>query len=307
MTAAIPPVAHHVAVKALRWLRANQTLGAMPPESTADLADPDSVYKPLSENALAASLVLREAIAEPAELHAAEDLVDFAWRELRDGDLLYERALRHTLMSDPLEVYAHFARCGRRHTHLERLLNHQARLRSVRGAEVIPNRRLAIANAARIVGLDHGHDWAALAAATWLGALPEPWAIDWMTAYCVTHTVFHLTDWGARPDGLNPEITSYLQTWLPVWIEVWLEIGQWDLVGELLIVGACLDEPYRDPGHWGAFAAVQHDDGLVPRDAEPVDGEPAQVFTDHQHTAVVAIVAGTLATARTAVSRPSSP
>jgi len=302
MSTAAPPVAHQVAVKALRWLRTNQRLGAMPPNTTADIAEPNNTYKPLSENALAASLVLREGVAEPADLHAAEDILDFAWRELRAGDLLYERALLHTLMTDPLEVYAHFVRCGRRHPNLDQLLAHQTRLRSVRAIEVLSNRKLAIANAARIVGLDYGHDWDILTATTWLGAIPEPWTIDWMTAYHMTHTVFHLTDWGAHPNGLNAEITSYLQTWLPVWIEVWLEIGQWDLVGELLIVGACLDEPYRDPEHWAAFAAVQHDDGLVPRDTEPVDGTPEQVFTEQQHTAVVAIVAGTLATARTSNS-----
>lgn len=298
MSTAIPSIASQVATKALRWLHTNQRLGAMPPGTTADLAEPDSVYKPLGESALAASLVLREAVAKPADLHAAEELVDFTWHELGTGDLLYERALRHTLMTDPLEVYAHFVRCGRRHPSLDQLLAHQIRLCSVHNIEALPNRKLAIANAARIIGLDYGHDWNTLSAATWLGARPEPWAIDWMTAYYMTHTVFHLTDWGARPEGLNAEITAYLWTWLPVWIDVWLEIGEWDLVGELLIVGACLEEPYRNSHHWAAFAAVQHPDGLVPRDAEPVEGTPQQIFTAHQHTVMVAIVAGTLATAR---------
>lgn len=289
-------------MNALRWLRSNQTLGGMPPQSTADLAAPESNYKPLTENVLAASLVLREAVADAADRRVAWDLVDFAWHEFREGDLLYERALRHTLMSDPLEVYAHFVRCGHRHPHLERLLAHQARLRSARAVEVIPNRKLAVANAARTVGLDRGDDWTVLAAVTWLGLTPEPWALDWMTAYYLTHTVFHLTDWGDRPQNLSAEIADYLQTWLPVWLDVWLEIGEWDLAGELLIVGACLDEPYCDAGHWERFTAAQHDDGLVPRDTEPVDGKPEQVFADHQHTAVVAIIAGTLATAR--ASRP---
>lgn len=92
MSAAAPPAAHRMALKALRWLRANQTLGGMPPDATADLTDPDNNYKPLSENVLAASLVLREAIAGPADLRAAREVVDFAWGELRAGDLLYERA-----------------------------------------------------------------------------------------------------------------------------------------------------------------------------------------------------------------------
>lgn len=298
MTLVEPSVAHQVAVKALRWLHAHRTLGTLPPDADADLGGPQTGYKAVSETALAGSLVLREAVAGPADLRAAEELLEFAWRQLRCGDLLLDRQLRHTLVTDPLEVYAPFARAGLRHAGLDQLLAHQCRLRSLRAVEVVPHRRLAVANAARIVGLDLGYDWAALAATTWLGGLPEPWAIDWGTAYAVTHTVFHLTDWGRLPAGLPRHCTDYLHTWLPVWIEVWGEVGQWDLVGELLIAGACLDEPYDDLAHWERFAAVQHADGLVPRDTEPVEGTPEQVFGDHEHTAVVAVIAGTLASAR---------
>lgn len=164
--------------------------------------------------------------------------------------------------------------------------------------EVLPNRRLAVANAARIVGLPATEDMGALAAATWLGARPEPWAVNWITAYAVTHTVFHLTDWGADPGGLPPELTDYVRTWLPVWIDVWREVGQWDLVTELLVVGASLEDPYVRPEDWEAVAALQHEDGLVPRDSDPVDDDPQQRFTDHQHTVVVAAVAGSIALAR---------
>ncbi|MER5753611.1 hypothetical protein [Streptomyces sp. NPDC002088] len=292
--------ARRMADRALSWLHANRALGALPPGTTMEIADPNSVYKPLGETALAASLILRDAVAGPGQLAAAQSLMEFTWQQFRQGDMLYERQLRHTLMTDPLETYAPFARCGYRHPHLDRLLAHHARLRSVHGIEHTPNRRLAVANAARICGLNHGDDWATLTRSTWLGASPEPWAINWITAYSMTHTVFHLTDWGGFPQGLPAELTSYVRTWLPVWIDIWREVEQWDLVAELLIVGACLDDPYCDPADWETIAALQHEDGLLPRDSDPVDDDPEQRFKDHQHTVVVTAVAGTIALARAA-------
>ncbi|MEU4448091.1 hypothetical protein AB0K14_03765 [Actinosynnema sp. NPDC050801] len=131
---------------------------------------------------------------------------------------------------------------------------------------------------------------------TWLGRTPQPWALDWMTAYCLTHTAFHATDWAAAPAELPPDVAEYLGNWLPawadVWADVWAEAGQWDLLGELLIVGACLPEPWCDRAAWEPFAQAQHADGLVPRDADPVADDPWQRFHDHQHTAVVATTAG---------------
>ncbi|MFH8562208.1 DUF6895 family protein [Streptomyces sp. NPDC017988] len=302
MTASVTQTAHQVSTQALAWLHTHRELGGLPPDTTADLGDPDSVYKPLGETALAASLVLRESAAGSTALDRARELMAFCWRQLGDGDMLYERMLRHSMTTDPLETYAPFARCGFRHERLERLLAHTSALRSFRGVEILPNRRLAVANAARVVGLDQGspgYDWEALTRATWLGGTPEPWLIDWMAGYCVTHTVFHLTDWAANPAGLPDDIAAYVSAWLPVWIDIWAEIEQWDLVAELMIVGCCLREPYCDPADWERLARVQHADGLLPRDGDPVADDPEQRFRDHQHTAVVAAVAGTLALSRT--------
>ncbi|MFF1695774.1 DUF6895 family protein [Streptomyces sp. NPDC058257] len=301
MTTSVTQTAHEVSSRALAWLHTQRELGALPADSTADLGEPDSVYKPLAESALAASLVLRESVSGSTELRFARELMDFCWRQLGDGDMLYERQLRYSMMTDPLETYAPFARGGLRHEPLENLLAHTGALRSVRAVEILPNRRLAVANAARVVGLDQdgrSYDWPTLTRATWLGATPEPWLIDWMTGYCLTHTVFHLTDWGARPSGLTEELTAYVATWLPVWIDIWAEIEQWDLVAELMIVGCCLTEPYCTASDWERLARVQHTDGLMPRDGDPVADDPERRFADHQHTTVVAAVAGTLAVSR---------
>ncbi|MEU8133450.1 DUF6895 family protein [Streptodolium elevatio] len=286
--------------RALHWLHTRYRTGQgdLPPDATVDFADPDSAYKPLGEAALAASLVLRDGVAGARDLEAARDLMDLCWRQLHGGDLLYERQLRHMLLTDPVETYAHFARVGYRHQPLEDLLDSFTRLRAPNAVELLPNRRLAVANARRVIGLGDRPDWTSLSAATWLGALPEPWAVDWSTGYSITHTVFHLTDWGARPEGLPAAVRDYLRDWLPVWVDIWLEVGQWDLVGELLIVDACVGAPVCDSATWDRLAAVQHPDGLTPRDTDPVEDDPAEAFRDHEHTAVVAVIAGTATLSR---------
>jgi hypothetical protein len=287
-----------VADRALGWLRRHCELGSLPPGTTAELAHPDSVYKPLGETALAASLVLREGVATAQERKTARELLDFAWWELRGGDMFYERQLRYVMMTDPLELYTHFVRAGYRHERLDTLLEHLAGLVPVDAVEHVPNRRLAIANASRLAGIDRGIDWDRLIGATWLGNTPEPWVIDWMTGYSVTHAVFHITDWGARPEHLPQHIEDYLQLWLPVWLDVWREVQEWDLFAELMIVGSCLREPYRDPALWEELASVQHEDGLLPRDGKEVEGDAARIFLDHHHPTIVAAVAGTLALSR---------
>ncbi|MFI5756263.1 DUF6895 family protein [Streptomyces sp. NPDC051569] len=302
MAMSVTPAAHRIAGRALAWLYDHRERGALPAGTTVELADPDSVYKPLGETALAASLVLREAVAGSTELRLARELLDFSWKQLGGGAMLHERLLRYPMMSDPLETYGHFTRCGYRHEALDRLLTHTTSLRSVRATEMLPNRRLAVANAARLGGFDGGAravDRDALIRACWLGAVPEPWLVDWMTGYNMTHTVFHATDWGRIPSALPADISAYLADWLPVWTDIWAEIGQWDLMGELMIVGCSLPDPLCDPADWERLAALQHDDGLMPRDAEPVSTDPAERFAAHHHTTVVAAVAGTLAVSRT--------
>ncbi|GGT62625.1 DUF6895 family protein [Streptomyces purpureus] len=286
--------------QALNWLHTSHSEGhgRLGADATIDLTDPDNAYKPLGEAALAASLVLRDGVAGAHDTRLAHELIDSCWHRLHEGDLLYERQLRHLTLTDPLELYAHFARAGYRHQPLEDLLTAYAGLRAPDAVEIVPNRRLAVANARRIIGAGREPDWRQLAAATWLGVTPEPWALEWSTVYDITHTVFHLTDWGARPHGLPPHMAAYLSTWLPVWVDVWLEVGAWDLVGELLIVDACMGEPACGAEPWRHLAAAQHPDGLTPRDREPVADDPHRAFKDNEHTAVVAVIAGTVTLAR---------
>ncbi|MEU2179365.1 DUF6895 family protein [Streptomyces thermolilacinus] len=298
-------LARRVTVRALGWLHRNRHLGSFPADTTAELADPDGVYKPLGESALAAGMAYRAAAALPDEQNAARALLEFGWDQLRRGDLLYERQLRYPMMTDPLEVYAHFAAAGYRHSRLDGLLAHLAATDSYRAVEQMPSRRLAVANAVRLTGLSPAEDCASLMETTWLGRRPEPWLIDWMTAYCMTHTVFHVTDWGRRPHALPDAVVDYLTRWLPVWMEVWAEISEWDLLGELVIVDACLPDPQCPVHVWRQLATAQRADGLVPRDGEPVSGSEREAFAVHHHTTAVAVMAGALTLGRDSDAVPA--
>ncbi|GGT00540.1 DUF6895 family protein [Streptomyces violaceus] len=303
MSTALAQTAHDVGSRALHWLHAHRQAGAL---DGRDLAGDMEAYKALLETALAASLVLRDGASGSEQCALAHELLDFAWAQLKDGTLLYERLLRQPLATDAVEGYAHFARVGYRHTGMERLITHFAATGTARTVEYVPNRRLAIANALRVTGHDQSaDDWERLTRATWLGSTPQPWHLDWMTGYAITHTVFHLTDWGRDPRGLPDDLAAYLALWLPVWTDVWAETGQWDLVGELLIIGSCLPEPYVELGDWQRLAEVQHADGLVPRDDHPVDDDHATRFQDHQHPTIVATVAGTIALTRALNTPPT--
>lgn len=296
MTTSLTSIAHNVAHRGLRYLYDHRDAEVFPADIPVEPEDPDTIYKPVAEIGMAAALVLREGVGGTTQLRAARELIDFTWRQLREGDLLYERQVRNCLLTDPIEVYCHFVHGGHRHEELERLAAHNAAVGSL--PEVYPNRRLAVANSYRTCDIPIDDDWESLLRATWLGATPPPWAIDWDTAYSMTHTVFHTTDWGARPHDLPTDIADYLGTWLPVWTDVWSEVGEWDLVAELLIVDACLPAPRFDLDVWTRFASIQHNDGLVPCNGEPVDGDRIQRFWDHQHPTTVAVIAGTLAVSR---------
>ncbi len=290
--------ARQIAARALGWLEAAQDRFALPADISPDQLHPNKEMKRLGEMLLVASIALREGSLGSRETQIASALVDFAWAQLRDGDLLYELQREQPIETYPLETYASFVRIGYRHPRLEQLAEHLNRLRAGRVLEVVPNRALAVFNAERQLGLPPRVDPAVLTARTWLGGMPEPWAIDFLTLYAVTHTVFHLTDWGAQPDGLPVHLQRYLHAWLPAWLEVYLEAGEWDLVGELLIVGLCLTEPDHSPHAWEALACAQQPDGLLPASAERVPTDAAKVFRDHYHPTVVAAIAGILALSR---------
>ncbi|MFE9428139.1 DUF6895 family protein [Kitasatospora sp. NPDC006697] len=289
--------AQQVADQALGWLGAMRTAFALPRDVPHWEIDGEQL-KALAELALSAAITRREAVAGPRTAQAADELLDFAWREFDSGDLLYELQRHTPPATHPTEIYSHFVMAGLHHPPLEALAAHLAGLRAARVPEHVPNRRLAVLAARRRMGLPDPPDLADQIALTWLGGTPEPWMLDTYNAYGVTHTVFHLTDWGAAPEGLPAELQEYLHRWLPVWVEVFTETRSWDLLGELLITDVCLSEPDWHPQAWERLAAAQRADGMLPNGLTRAPDDPAAAFRNHHHPTIVAAVAGTLTVSR---------
>ncbi|MFG2004011.1 DUF6895 family protein [Spirillospora sp. NPDC048911] len=283
---------------AFGWLHRNRQLAALPSDITGDLKGHSKTYKVIGELSLTCHIMTLAGAVLPSEQARAQQLLDFCWEQLGHGDLLYERQLRHTLVTDPVELYAHLAPLGYRHSKLEKLAAHCHRLQGVHAVEQYPNRRLAVANALRVLQLPTPHDWNTLTRRTWLGHTPEPWTLDWDAAYCLTHTVYHLTDWGSRPQHIPPHLADYLHRWLPVWLDAWTETRHWDLVAELLLVDACLPEPRCPLAAWQALADSRHTTGYLPCEGNPEPQDEAEAFGRYQHTTCVTASAGALALRR---------
>jgi hypothetical protein len=290
--------AQRLAERAWRWLEANHSQLALPSGVPPEELDVVRHLKPVAELALAGSIGVREGATGQRGPTVAHGLVEFGWTQLGHGDVLYEIQRERPLDTIPLETYTPFVRAGRHHAKLDELLAHLASLRASRVPELAPDRVLAVVNAERLLGLATTWDLTALTARTWLGGMPEPWTADLATLYALTHTVFHLTDLGARPSGLPDRIQHYLGAWLPAWLEVYLEAGHWDLVGELLMVDLCLAEPAHPAQAWERLAAVQTPDGMLPAEAWRDARNPATLARNHYHSTVVAAIAGTLGVAR---------
>ncbi|WP_234348006.1 DUF6895 family protein [Streptomyces specialis] len=295
--AATVRLAQQVTDRALAWLSRMRSSFALP-RDVEDHEVRGEALKSLSELALAAGLLLRAAVAGPDSSRTARELLDFAWREFREGELLYELQCYTPAATYPWEIYGQFATSGYRHPRLEELALHLDGLRAARFTEHVPNRRLGLLASRRRLGLPDPPDLAEQIGRTWLGGMPEPWMLDASNAYGVTHTVFHLTDWGADPAGLPVPMQEYLERWLPVWAEVFAETRTWDLLGEFLMVDMCLERPRFHAGIWESFAAAQRADGMVPNGVTRPPDDPLRAFPNHHHPTIVAVVAGTLTVSR---------
>lgn len=130
----------------------------------------------------------------------------------------------------------------------------------------------------------------------------------WITreySYVVTHTIFYLSEFGARIDFSIPEKQRQHLSWLvEQLLGLYLRDENWDLVGELLTCCHCLrqtDSPLYAIG-WQAYLAAQRSDGAVPGpdydpnrlDALAVDQRPEYLFQQCYHSTLVAALAGAL-------------
>jgi hypothetical protein len=289
---------HNVGVGALEWLWAHRDGFRLEPDADPEVGFLDR-FKPVGELGMICAVLFREGAAGTRQTQLARQLLDHAWREILDGGRMLVRGQRMEPLSPiPFEVYLPFKELGysQPETEVATALNH--RLDSWVRLAVNPTRRLGLSAFQRRFGLSPRPPESALADNTWLAATPEPWTVECHTAYDITHTVFHLTDWGENPGGLPPGIAEYLATWLPVWLDDWLDLQRWDLLGELLVVDACLPRPTLDRAAWEGFAAAQQPDGAMPAIRTMPEGDPEEVFDIVYHPTLVAAFASLLATSR---------
>ncbi|MEV6405032.1 DUF6895 family protein [Streptomyces bobili] len=289
---------HTVGVRALEWLWSHREGFRLEPDVDPEVGFLERL-KPVGELALICKVLFREGVAGARQADLARRLLDHAWRETLDGGAHLVLAQRIEPISPiPFEVYLPFRELGHSRPDIERaaVLNH--RIDSWSAFEMTPTRRLGLSAFQRRFGLSPRPPEADALAGTWLARTPEPWTVEGHIAYDITHAVFHLTDWGERPDGLPPRIAEYLADWLPVWLDDWLDLRRWDLLGELLVVDACLPRPTLDERAWTAFAAAQQADGAMPALRSMPEGDPDQVFDIVYHPTLVAAFASALATSR---------
>ncbi|MEU7281095.1 hypothetical protein AB0A69_20255 [Streptomyces sp. NPDC045431] len=290
---------HSVGVGAVEWLYAHRDGFRLETETDPEAGGFMERFKPIGELAVIGRVLFREGVSGSRQTDLVRRLLDHAWRVALDGGRMLVRGQRGEPQSPvPFEVYLPFRELGYRQPEMEEWVRLNHRLGSWTARELQPVRRLGLSACERRFGLLPGMEEGEALARTWLGNTPEPWTVEARTGYDITHTVFHLTDWGERPDGLPPRIAAYLDTWLPVWLDDWLDLRRWDLLGELLVVDACLPSPTLDAAAWEGFAAAQQPDGAMPAVREMPEGDPDDVFDVVYHSTLVAAFASVLATSR---------
>ncbi|MEU1055720.1 DUF6895 family protein [Streptomyces sp. NPDC005876] len=289
---------HTVGARAMEWLWEHRDGFRLEPDPDPETGRLER-FKAIGELALVCKVLFRAGVAGSRQADLARKLLDHAWREALDGGRALAAGQHEEPLSPvPFEVYLAFKELGFSQPEVERatVLNH--RLESWTALETSPTRVLGLAAFQRRFGLTPRVSEAEAFRGTWLARTPEPWTVEGHIGYDITHAVFHLTDWGERPDGLPPRVADYLATWLPAWLDDWLDLRRWDLLGELLVVDACLPEPTFDERAWSALAAAQQPDGAMPALRGMPEGTPEDVFDVVYHSTLVAAFASVVATSR---------
>ncbi|MGW7090393.1 DUF6895 family protein [Streptomyces sp. NPDC054871] len=290
-----------VAEAALTWVSEHRDDFTLGDDALAEYGNVNFTWKPLGELAHVC-ITVRRHTESTAPLHQrACDLLDFAWQQTGQGDLLCQLQRLEPFATYPLEIYAAFASAGLRHHGFEKAAATVTRTRSWQVTEQQPNRRLGILNSEHHSGMPPHEDMERALERTWLGGLPEPWMFEGDAGYTLTHVIFHLADWGAAPHRVPPQVADYLAQWLPPWLDTCLEDERWDLSCELLAVAGSLPGPpdrtmLQDA--WTRLAGAQGASGAVPEIGSKRDRRdgraPADDFTGCYHSTLMTVFAAAL-------------
>lgn len=190
---------HNVGAGALEWLYAHRDGFRLEPDVDPEVGFLER-FKPVAELALICKVLFREGVAGSRQAQLARQLVDHAWRHTLDGGrMLVLGQATEPLSPVPFEVYLPFKELGYSHPEAEQAFLLNQRLESHAALEMAPVRRLGLSAYQRRFGLPPRPPEADIVPETWLGRTPEPWTVEGHTAYDITHTVFHLTNWESTP------------------------------------------------------------------------------------------------------------
>ncbi|GAA5049013.1 hypothetical protein HNP84_004366 [Thermocatellispora tengchongensis] len=163
-----------------------------------------------------------------------------------------------------------------------------------------PYLRLETRYYADIAGLGHAFEsYRELYEASFLANLTTVLPMDIEDAYTITHTVFHLTDFGFRDAGLTDEERERALGIADRLTDHFVEADHWDLTGEFVLTQFCLGaDPARTRSGIGgirSLLAAQTPSGAIPgRFAAQRPGPsatPVELFRKSYHTTLVAALA----------------
>ncbi len=144
--------------------------------------------------------------------------------------------------------------------------------------------------------LNREPDWYSLYKSSILAKEVNPIYLDDMHVYYITHILFYLTNFGERPIHLpNKEIRRIVEL-LESLLLHYVRIGNWDLVGELLINLTSLDQNdsiiYSECSK--IFQNAWKQDGSVPKNQEIAQlshtYNEEELFKYHYHATIVGIM-----------------
>lgn len=168
-----------------------------------------------------------------------------------------------------------------------------------------PYLRLETRYYADLAGLDHQFEsYRVLYERSELANLTEV-SPDIEEAYRVTHTLFHLTDFGARPPQLTEAERRHALGIVDRLTDHFIAVEHWDLTAELLLSQHCLgQDPTRTrSGAAGvrALLGVQTADGRIPArfaaQRPPEASPPVSLFRFAYHTTLVTALASMISLA----------
>jgi hypothetical protein len=223
--------------------------------------------KPIAELGLACDLLLRVErvinFGSRRTTNFVTDVLKQCWKELEYGEKIRCLLLKYPDLFSLVTVYPPFWRAGFKNEALDSAIRSLSSDSSIRALEFPAWRLIDFAVALNALNVPSPWKLKHEYKRTWLGQLPAPWMLSDSAAYSLTHTVFYTTDFGFKPNGLSPQPRRYITRWIRTWSTHYARIENFDLLGEMLMVGYCigmkgLTEPLR------YLARSQHANGAVP-------------------------------------------